>query len=243
MGKKEFKTKEKKLSEIYHPFWNEFNKKQYSEATSLFAGRLKANGFDLNWFKDKVCLDAGCGSGRYVQAMLDLEAKEIVGIDLDPAVAKKNIYNPKAKVMEGDIREIPFPDSYFDFICCNGVLHHLENPPEVIKELSRVLKKGGYLFLYVFDPFTDDWEVIDEFRKAAQKFLVERTKKFIKGYLDPPENKLFNFFDVLYAPIQIKFTKEELNRLLKDYEIRYFDVPFTDYDKKEENRLIARKIK
>ena len=97
------KKTEKRLSEVYHPFWKEFDENQYSEATSLFAGRLKINGFDLEWFKNKVCLDAGCGSGRYVQAMLDLKAKEVVGIDLDPTVAQKNVNDPQVKIIQGDI--------------------------------------------------------------------------------------------------------------------------------------------
>lgn len=242
-GKEEMKKSEVRLSKIYHPFWKNFEQKQYSEAVALFAGRLKINGFDVNWFKDKVCLDAGCGSGRYVRAMLELEAKEVVGIDIDPAVAKDNIKDSKAKILQGDIRNIPYPDGYFDFVCCNGVLHHTENPKEIVAELSRVLKKDGFLFLYVFDPYTQDWELIDKLREINKEIPVERLSSLLKRHLGLPENKLFNFCDLIYAPIQIRFTKEELKELLKDYEVNFFTRPFTDYDRPEENRLTARKIK
>ena len=241
--KDNIRKSEVRLSKIYHPFWKNFEQKQYSEAVALFAGRLTTNGFDIDWFKDKICLDAGCGSGRYVHALLELEAKEVVGIDIDPAIARNNIKSDNAKIIEGDIRKVPYENEYFDFVCCNGVLHHTENPKEIIAELSRVLKKDGFLFLYVFDPYTQDWELIDKLREANKDVPVERLSMLLKRHLGLPENKLFNFCDLIYAPIQIRFTKEELKELLQDYEVNFFTKAFTDYDRPEENRLIAKKIK
>ncbi|MCG2782450.1 MAG: class I SAM-dependent methyltransferase, partial [Candidatus Altiarchaeales archaeon] len=147
------------------------------------------------------------------------------------------------KILKKDIREVPFEDGIFDFVCCNGVVHHTENPEEIIKELSRVLKNGGYLFLYVYDTITHDWEVIDEIRKINKVVPVERFHAFLKHQLNLPENKLFNFCDLIYAPIQLRFTKSELNGLLKEFDVRYLSVPFTDYDRPEECRLIAKKTK
>jgi len=236
------KKKEAELSKIYHPHWEKFNKNQYNQSISLFGGRLKVNGFDLGWFKDKVCLDAGCGSGRYVQAMLDLNAKEVVGLDFNPKIAQERINDPKAKIIQGDIREVPYPDEYFDFVCCNGVLHHTENPKEIIKELSRVLKQGGHLFLYVFDSDTNDWEVVDALREAGQKFPMERFQALIQKYLNLPENTPFNFCDLIYAPIQRKFTKQELRELLEGFETKFFSIPYARYDRPEENRLVAKKL-
>ncbi|HLD80272.1 MAG: hypothetical protein A2822_04525 [Candidatus Staskawiczbacteria bacterium RIFCSPHIGHO2_01_FULL_41_41] len=53
------KESEAKLSEIYHSLWEKFNSEQYGQSVSLFAGRLIVNGFDISWFENKVCLDAG----------------------------------------------------------------------------------------------------------------------------------------------------------------------------------------
>jgi ubiquinone/menaquinone biosynthesis C-methylase UbiE len=236
------KKTEKKLSEIYHPSWKKFDSEQKAQAISLFAGRLKANGFDLSWFKGKVCLDAGCGSGRYVQAMLDLGAKKVVGVDLNTDVAKKAINSDKVELIEGDIRKIPFDDGSFDFVCCNGVLHHTENPDDILKEFKRLLKKEGCLFLYVFDKETRDWDLIDEFRKVAGKVDIQRMKGFLVQNLGLPPNKLFQFTDLLYAPIQLKFSREELKDMLKGFEVNFFNVPYTEYDSPKENRLIAKKI-
>jgi len=229
------------LSKIYHPVWNSFTKDQFKDAVTLFGGRLKANGFDLEWFKGKKCIDAGCGSGRYVQAMLDLGAEEVVGVDLDTAAAKKMIDDKRATVMDGDIRKIPYDDGYFDFICCNGVVHHTEDPENIIAELKRLLKKDGKLFLYVFDKVTLDWEVLDAFREACKDLPVRKVYNYFKSTIGLPENKLFQICDLLYAPIQKKYDQTELKAMLEGFDVKFFDKAYTEYDKPEEMRLVATK--
>lgn len=46
-----------------------------------------------------------------------------------------------------DIASIPVPDSSFDCVLCTEVLEHVPEPVLAIKEFSRLLKLGGYLFL------------------------------------------------------------------------------------------------
>lgn len=38
---------------------------------------------------------------------------------------------------------IPAPDCFFDFVFSNSVMEHLANPPQIIKEIKRVLKPGA----------------------------------------------------------------------------------------------------
>lgn len=39
---------------------------------------------------------------------------------------------------------IPFPDATFGLVTCLGVLHHIPNVSAVVRELGRVLRRGGY---------------------------------------------------------------------------------------------------
>jgi SAM-dependent methyltransferase len=55
-------------------------------------------------------------------------------------------YNPD---IVGDIHELPFEDNSQDAIICIAVLEHVEEPHKAVKELFRVLKPGGYCFIYV----------------------------------------------------------------------------------------------
>jgi SAM-dependent methyltransferase len=49
----------------------------------------------------------------------------------------------------GDIHNLPFEDNTQEAITCMAVLEHVEDPAKAYKELYRVLKPGGYCFIYV----------------------------------------------------------------------------------------------
>jgi ubiquinone/menaquinone biosynthesis C-methylase UbiE len=69
-----------------------------------------------------------------------------------------------------DITSIPVPDSSFDIILCTEVLEHVPRPIEALKELVRITKPGGRLFLtaplgsglhqepyHFYGGYTDHW--------------------------------------------------------------------------------------
>jgi len=51
--------------------------------------------------------------------------------------------------MIAPLQEIPVADAFFDAVLCTEVLEHLDEPLACLKELSRVLKPNGRLFLTV----------------------------------------------------------------------------------------------
>lgn len=55
-------------------------------------------------------------------------------------------YNPD---FVGDIHNLPFGDNSQEAILCIAVLEHVENPIRAVSEMHRVLKDGGYCFIYV----------------------------------------------------------------------------------------------
>lgn len=48
----------------------------------------------------------------------------------------------------GDIHNLPFPDNSIDAIICIAVLEHVEEPQQAVREIYRVLKPGGYAYIY-----------------------------------------------------------------------------------------------
>jgi len=48
-----------------------------------------------------------------------------------------------------DVHDMPFASETFEFIACNAVLEHLENPMKAIAELHRVLRPGGEIWVEV----------------------------------------------------------------------------------------------
>ena len=54
-------------------------------------------------------------------------------------------YNPD---IVGDIHDLPFEDNSVDAIVCIAVLEHVEEPQKAVREMYRVLKPGGYCYIY-----------------------------------------------------------------------------------------------
>lgn len=101
------------------------------------------------------------------------------GIDykiLDPV----SDYNPD---IIGDIHNLPFADNSQDAIICVAVLEHVENPIRACEEIFRVLKPGGYCFVYA--PFL--------YYFHAEKCYYKDYWRFTKDSLDV----LFKNFSVV----------------------------------------------
>ncbi len=100
-----------------------------------------------------VGLDIGCGKGRHVMLMTDLNI-DAYGMDVS-AVATEfasdwlRSLDRSADLKTASITHLPYEDSKFDFVICHGVLDHVlyEVRKEAISEVKRVLRDGGLFFV------------------------------------------------------------------------------------------------
>ena len=108
-------------------------------------------GVEDNFFTNKICLDAGSGTNANgTVAMLEMGAKKVYALDLNKVIESENLKNferNRYAIETGSVLNCPFEDEYFDFIHCSGTLHHTTNPFLGIKELYRVTKTGGMIYL------------------------------------------------------------------------------------------------
>jgi len=102
-------------------------------------------------------LDIGCGNGEF----LELHENSI-GIDAHPLAISK-CRQKELDVIQMDCHELSFKNDSFDSIHCNSVLDHCEHPHEVVKEMHRVLKPNGTLYLTVNDISTRKWRFYDDY--------------------------------------------------------------------------------
>lgn len=93
-------------------------------------------------------LEGGCGKGQFVYALSEANY-QAYGIDFAPkTVAKIHEAMPDLKITLGDVRKTEFPDDFFDGYWSIGVIEHFyQGYAETIREMARITKPGGYLFL------------------------------------------------------------------------------------------------
>lgn len=102
-------------------------------------------------------LDLGCGDGTtegFVNTIFPAFTIEAIDISAESiAIAeKKPIRQTHFTIYDGST--IPFEDNYFDIVFVASVLHHInfEHHPGILKEIHRVLKPGGRLYLFEHNP-------------------------------------------------------------------------------------------
>lgn len=105
-------------------------------------------------------LDVGCGRGE-ILIHCAKKGAEAVGIDYASAAIKlaeqalsrqPETIQKKIKLIQKDICYLPFSDESFDRIFFLDVIEHLtaEQEERVLREIKRVLKKGGFLILHTW---------------------------------------------------------------------------------------------
>lgn len=110
---------------------------------------FERTGLSKQELKSKLILDAGCGTGRFVE-VVNKYGGHIVGIDMSHSVnaAAKNV--PGAEVLQADIMNLPFKEESFDIIFSLGVIHHTYNTEQAFGELAKLVKPGGKLAVWVY---------------------------------------------------------------------------------------------
>ena len=119
--------------------------------------------------KGKNVLDFGCGTGIYAKLLTKKGAK-LKGFDLSKemlSIAKRE--NPGLDLKLGSGYKIPFKQK-FDIVYSALVVHHLKDWDKMFKEVSRVLKKGGYFIFSTGNPVS---EVREKVMFKGKKISIE----------------------------------------------------------------------
>lgn len=128
-------------------YWVEATGPATYQAGERIARELSA----LTSLQGKLVLDVGCGFGGAI-SILDRMGARCVGIDMSQeelALCRKRLllHGVATNVLCADAYNMPFSNECFDIVICTEVLEHVKDKNALIAEMSRVLKKGGLLYL------------------------------------------------------------------------------------------------
>ncbi len=103
--------------------------------------------------REALVLDAGGGTGRWSIRMaakgcrVTLVDNSSGMLKLATEKIKKAGLRDRITIEKGDLRKLRHKDETFDMALCEHTLFALEDPDAAIRELSRVLKRGGSLVI------------------------------------------------------------------------------------------------
>lgn len=108
---------------------------------------------DLGLRRGDAVLDAGCGTGRALDALRAAVGPEgtVLGADLTPAMLETAVRagrHGSGALLLTDVSRLPLRDGALDAVFAAGLISHLAHPGPALRELARVVRQGGQLALF-----------------------------------------------------------------------------------------------
>lgn len=103
------------------------------------------------------CLDVGCGAGGVPVALASWR-RDCVVVGVDPSASAIARGRRRARglarvhLLRAGAERIPLPSAGFHGACATGVIKHCGDPIRAMAEIRRVVRPGGWLWLYELDP-------------------------------------------------------------------------------------------
>lgn len=95
-------------------------------------------------------LEVGYSAGAVLLTLADI-SDDLHGIDLDaaPAPVERMLAarGRTAKLLKGNVYDLPYEPGAFDLVVCFSVFEHLHEPDKALREVARVLAPGGDFLL------------------------------------------------------------------------------------------------
>jgi len=158
---------------------------------------------------DHIILDCGAGTGLLNPYNFKGHCKKVVGIDLDERVLK----NPLLDEAYVENFMYPyFPEQSFNIVFANNVVEHIKKPAEFLKEMKRILKPGGLLFIKT----PNSWHYV----ALAGSFTPKKFHVFYNRLRGVKEEDVFPTFYKMNQNYKIKKLSKKLNF---SYEIKFFE--------------------
>jgi SAM-dependent methyltransferase len=109
-------------------------------------------GWSRAGLEGQAVFEAGCGAGRFTQAMLDA-GLEVYSLDysnaVDACLANHGLH-PNLHLVQGSIYDAPYAKASFDKVFCFGVMQHTPDVKRTFDCLAELVRPGGHIAVDVY---------------------------------------------------------------------------------------------
>lgn len=208
---------------LYEDAWTVYDRQTYVHSIELIEKRLRANGFDEEFFRGKTCFDGGCGTGRFGLAMKRMGAARVLAGDMGGrslAFARNmaaELGVEGVEFLEIDVTDLGrFSDGTFDVVVSNGVLHHAVETERGVREHFRVTRKGGLFWLYLYGAGGIYWDLYDHLKRMLSGVGPEAARAYLLD-LDLRPGAVYTFLDNVFAPIRKYYRSSSVLAMLREH--------------------------
>jgi len=148
-GPKDAPTVWKRTRESFGLQWLTYDVIEDKEDRATFFAKT---GLREEALADTLVLDVGCGGGRYARVAAACGAR-VVAVDLSRACEKARPVlspYPETLVIQGNLMSLPFVEGSFDAVYSIGVLHHTPDTHAALEAISRFVRPGGTLSVWIY---------------------------------------------------------------------------------------------
>ncbi len=176
---------QRQTNEAFTRKWSAYSAEEIAEQEKLFSFQkkwyLSLYGFSseeelAGYLRGRsVIVDAGCGLGYKAKWFADLSPDSlVVGIDYSDAVfiaAERYGGVGNLCFVRGDIADTQIRNEIVDYVSCDQVIMHTENPEKTFSELVRILRPGGDFSVYVYAKKALPRELLDDYFRSRSKSI------------------------------------------------------------------------
>jgi ubiquinone/menaquinone biosynthesis C-methylase UbiE len=230
----------KKVTEFYKetPFPNYKDNDDRQSILQKGNDNFLASQFKKSIGYKKNVLEVGCGTGQLSNYFAIGTNNNIVALDptLDSLKLAKKFADENdvsnIKFVNADIFDDVLSDNYFDFVWCNGVLHHTKNPYYAFEIMVKSLKSNGYILIGLYNKIG---RLRTVFRRYVYKYFgrgaLEMIDPTLRNFKFSESEKIAWIRDQYIHPIESLHTIDEVLTWFKKNNLAFVSsIPSADFD-------------
>ena len=133
-------------------------------------------------------IEVGCGTGQFVNYLALKKTRKVVGIDLtENSLKKAKSLRDKLGIQNLELRQENIfdlsPETFgvFDYVFCNGVLHHTRDVYKAFRVLTTIVKPGGVLTVGFYNTWGRIPLIIRKFFVKKKSLSLKQKKEILAG--------------------------------------------------------------